>query len=140
MRYERQVVLQMPPGSNTAVSSSNAAEPASSVDSKASMTPPVGAAAVGKPVVKAAAKSIDKPGTKPAAKTPPVVARHAAGAKPATKAPVHVKAHSEVAFDVPANKSATKAKTHTAAVNHHPVASKHPASAAQSHPTQVVHP
>ena len=141
MRYERQVVLQMPPGSNApAISSSNAAEPASSVDSKASTAPSVGAAAVEKPVVKAGAKSIDKSGTKPAAKALPVVAKHAAGAKPATKAPVHVKAKSEVAFDVPANGSAPKAKTHAAAVNHHPVASKHPASAAQSHPTQVVHP
>ncbi len=131
MRYERQVVLQMPPGSNApAISSSNAAEPASSVDSKASVAPSVGTAA----------KSIDKSGIKPAAKTPIAVTKHAAVAKPATKAPVHVKAHSEVAFDVPANKSATKAKTHTAAVNHHPVATKHPASAAQSHPTQVVHP
>ena len=37
MRYERQVVLEMPPGSDApAISSSNAAEPASSVDSKAS--------------------------------------------------------------------------------------------------------
>jgi cell division protein FtsQ len=140
MRYERQVVLQMPPGSNTAVSSSNAEKSATTVDSEAAGTnSPVGAAAVGKPVVKAAAKSNDKSGIKPAAKTPIVVAKHAAVAKPATKAPVHVKAHSEVAFDVPANKSVPKAKTHTAAVNHHPVATKHPANAAQSHP-QVVHP
>jgi cell division protein FtsQ len=141
MRYERQVVLQMPPGSNApAVSSSTAGESATTVDSKAASTnSPVGAAAVGKPVVKPAAKSIDKPGIEPAAKAPPVVAKHAAGTKPATKAPAHVKAHSEVAYDVPANKSAPKSKTH-AAVNHHLVATKHPASAAQTHPTQVVHP
>jgi cell division protein FtsQ len=142
MRYERQVVLQMPPGSNApAVSSSNVEESGTSVDSKAASTnSPVGAAAVGKPVVKPGAKSIDKPGIKPSAKAPPVVAKHAAGTKPATKAPAHVKAHSEVGFDVPANKSAPKTKTHAAAANHHPVATKHPAGAAQTHPTQVVHP
>jgi cell division protein FtsQ len=124
MRYERQVVLEMQPGSGVPVASaSSASGSAPVVDANTAGTASsVAAENVDKGVVKANAK----PSLKPAAKTPPP--------------PVHVTAKSEVAFDVPAKKSAPKAKTHAAATKHKPVAVKAPAKATQSHPTQVVHP
>jgi cell division protein FtsQ len=130
MRYERQVVLEMQPGAGVAATSSLNAMPTAPADSNAlSTTPPVTASPVDKPAVKQTAKSIAKPTIRPAAKTPPVP--HSAG---------HVVAHNEVAFDVPAKKSAPKARAHVAIAKHHPVTTKHPADATQSHSTQAVHP
>lgn len=145
MRYERQVVLQMPPGSGVpAASSSKAAESTAPADSKtASATPSVGATHVDSAVAKAPPKSIDKPGVKAAAKPLLATAQHGAVTKTVTKnvakPPVHVTAQSEVAYDVPA-KSTPKAKTHAAAAKPHAVVVKHPASTTQYDPSQVVHP
>ena len=153
MRYERQVVLQMPPGSGVpAASSSKATESAAPADSKtASAIPSVGATRPDNAVAKPLSKSIDKPGIKSADKPLPVTAQHVPvtaqhGAvtktltKNVAKAPVHVTAQSEVAFDVPAKGSTPKAKTHAAAAKPHAVIVKHPASTTQYDPTQVVHP
>jgi cell division protein FtsQ len=119
MRYERQVVLQMPPGTG------------------GGQAAPAGSAANDADVMEAAphadetvAKVSAKPVVKSAAKTAHVVAKHPATTKPAAKPAGHV----------PAKKSAPKAKTHVAATKHQPVASKPSASTTQSHPTQVVHP
>ena len=148
MRYERQVVLQMPPGSGVPVaSSSKAAESAAPADAKtASATASVGATRADSAVAKPPSKSIDKPGIKAAAKPlpvttqhVPVTAKHGTATKNVAKPPVHVTAQSEVAFDVPA-KSTPKAKTHAAAAKPHAVVVKHPASTTQYDPTQVVHP
>jgi hypothetical protein len=120
MRYEQQVVLQMPPGSP----SSNA--PA--VDSNA-----------GKTAEESTAKPTDKVAAKPAAKAP--TAAHNTVTKQVAK-PAHVTAQSERSFAVPAKKTAPapKAKAHAAPPKHNPVVTKHPAGTTQSHPTQVVHP
>jgi cell division protein FtsQ len=142
MRYERQVVLQMPPGSGGTVTSS-ASAPAPDVDAGAEETTSPAASRVEKSAVKPSAKPI----TKPAAKAPAVVATRGAATKPSAKPPVRVKPRSEVAFAAPAKKSgpmksgakATKATPHAAAAKPHPVV-KHPASTTQYHPTQVVHP
>jgi cell division protein FtsQ len=139
MRYEQQVVLQMPPGSGGPVTAPSSATSAP-VDSNA-----LNAAAPGveegaeSPVLKPSVKSGDKPAQRPAVKAPTVAATHDAVTKPAAK-PAHGSAHSEVAFAAQAKKSAPKAKAHAAAPKHHPVATKHPAGSTQHHPTQVAHP
>jgi cell division protein FtsQ len=112
MRYEQQVVLQMPPGSaGQAAPSANAV---SAVDANAVKAPVAGESAE-----TAVPKSSVKTGApKPAAKAPIVAAKHGAAA--------------------PAKKSAPK--TNAAAPKHHPVVTKHPAGTTQHHPTQVAHP
>jgi cell division protein FtsQ len=122
MRYEQQVVLQMPPGSAGQGTASANAVSAPAVDANALRTPVAGDSAE-----TTAPKSSVKTGApKPAAKT---VAK-----------PAHVTAQNEVAKAVPAKKSAPKAKAHAAAPKHHPVVTKHPAGTTQHHPTQVAHP
>jgi cell division protein FtsQ len=128
MRYEQQVVLQMPPGSGGQVTPSSNAPV---VDSNAlKVAPPVAEENVTKPS--------DKLALKAAAKAP--AAMHGAVIKHVAK-PAHVTPKSETAFEVLAKKSAApKVKTHAAAPKHHPVATKHPAGTTQHHPTQVAHP
>jgi cell division protein FtsQ len=140
MRYERQVVLEMQPGSGVPVASSASAAAVPSVDAKATAkASPVATDTVDKGA-KSNVKPIDKPVVKPAAKTPLVSPTQGAAGKPVAKPPVHVTAQSEVAFDVPAKKSAPKATTHAAAPKHKPVATKPTASKTQTHSPQVVHP
>jgi len=128
MRYERQVVLEMQPGSGVPVtSSSNAAAVGDSTSAS-----PVAASDGAKPAVKA-----DVPSNAKRAVKADNVATHGAVTKAPAKLPVHVTAQSEVAFDVPANKSKVKKPV---AAKHHPVAAKPPANSTQSHPTQVVYP
>jgi cell division protein FtsQ len=128
MRYEQQVVLQMPPGSGSnavsaPVGDADVLKAAAPVAEKSVETP------VLKPGVKGSDRASDKAGDKlalkPAAKAPIVAAKHEAVTKPAAK---------------PAHGSAPKAKTHAAAAKHHPVVTKHPAGTTQHHPTQVAHP
>jgi cell division protein FtsQ len=115
MRYERQVVLQMPPGSGVpAAPSSNTAASAAPAD--ASVATATGDATEAKPSAKLLAK--------PAAKTAAVVAKRGAPTKPVTKPPAHATA---------------KAKKPVAA-KHHPVVVKHSVSTTPYHPTQAVHP
>ena len=121
MRYEQQVVLQMPPGSGGQVAaSSNAA----SVDSNALKAAEVDAT-----------KPSDKVALRPAAQAP--AAAHSAVTKHVAR-PAHGIAQSETSFRVAAKKSAPKA--HAAPPKHNPVVTKHPAGTAQHHPTQVAHP
>ena len=129
MRYERQVVLQMPPGSGAA--GSNAAA-ASAIDTNAL---PATTGDVAKPAFKASATV-----AKPAAKTPGVAAKQAAGNKALTKPPTHVVARSEVAFDSPKKSTNTTAKKPAAGAKHHPIVVRHRADATPYHPTQAVHP
>jgi cell division protein FtsQ len=133
MRYEQQVVLQMPQGSG------------------GQMTPSASAAGGDANALKAAspdaedgggtpgAKAGDRVALKPAAKAPAAAVTHGAALKSVAK-PAHGSAHRDVAFAVPAKKSAPKVKTHAAAPKHHPVVTKHPAGTTQHHPTQVAHP
>jgi hypothetical protein len=113
MRYEQQVVLQMPPGSagsnESGAPGSNAVTSGDSNELKAAS--PVTQDGVAAPVVKAVPKVGDK--------------------KPAGKAP---------AVHGGAKKSAPKAKPHAAVAKHNPVVTKHPAGTTQHHPTQVAHP
>ena len=134
MRYEQQVVLQMPPGSAGQGTPSSNVVSAPAVDANALKAPVAGESAE-----TTAPKSNVKTGAqKPAAKAPVVAAKQDAAAKTVAK-PAHVTAQSEVAVAVPAKKSAPKTKTH-AAPKHHPVVTKHPAGTTQHHPTQVAHP
>jgi cell division protein FtsQ len=142
MRYERQVVLQMPPGS-AAATSLNAAVPvqagdANTAGANTADAPPAAASDVAKPGLKA--NSAPRPFAKTASKIPGVVSKPGAGNKAVTKSPAHVVARSEVAFDAP--KKINKAKTRKPAIatKHHPIVVRHPASAAPYHPTQAVHP
>jgi cell division protein FtsQ len=115
MRYEQQVVLQMPPGSSAqATPSSNPS------------VSPVAEDGVEKPVLKPNAKPGDRLASKPVAKATAGVP-HSAVTKPAAK-------------PAPVTKSGRKAKPHLAASKHPPVATKHPAGTTQHHPTQVAHP
>jgi cell division protein FtsQ len=127
MRYERQVVLEMPPGSNAS------ANPSATATSTNVNDAPVKKSAADSHAVDAQAKAKTAAGSKTQA--PGLI--HDPAAKPAT----HTVAQSETAFAVPAKKkSAPKAKPHVAAAKHHPVAAKAPASTTQYHPPQVVHP
>jgi cell division protein FtsQ len=117
MRYEQQVVLQMPQGSAGQVTPSNAAS-GSAVDGNAlkAASPVVGDAA-------------ERSELQPNAKPGDPIAQ-----KPAARASTAAVSHGG------AKKSAPKTKPHAAAPKHHPVVTKHPAGTAQHHPTQVAHP
>jgi cell division protein FtsQ len=133
MRYEQQVVLQMPPGSGGQMTpSASAAGGDANALKAASPDAEDGAGTPG-------AKAGDRVALKPAAKAPAAAVTHGAAMKSVAK-PAHGSAHRDVAFAVPAKKSAPKAKTHAAAPKHHPVVTKHSAGTAQHHPTQVAHP
>jgi cell division protein FtsQ len=155
MRYERQVVLEMQPGSGVPVTPSANAAPAAADDSSAVKSAPlVAAKPVDKTVAKPSGKVVEKaspkavatakPTTKAGIKVPAVVPKHDAG----TPVPVH--ANNDVAFDVPAKKngakssgaksSGAKAKAHAANPKHPPVVVNPPDVPTQYHPPQVVHP
>jgi cell division protein FtsQ len=146
MRYERQVVLEMQPGSGVPVTPSANAAPAAADDSSAVKAPaPVAAKAAVKPSGKVAEKAspkaaaTGKPNAKAGIKVPAVVPKHDAAAP----APVH--ANNDVAFDVPAKKSGAKssgakAKALGANPKHPPVVVNPPDVPTQYHPPQVVHP
>ncbi|MEO6804613.1 MAG: cell division protein FtsQ/DivIB, partial [Edaphobacter sp.] len=157
MRYDRQVVLQMPPGA-AAASNGGANTDALAPDDnvKPVSAAPIVASAVGKPVAKPSAKTVRTPNVaataktsaapakaalkaaaKTAAKTP---VKHSAAAKPVVKAPMPVIARSEVAFAVPAKKNAPKSKAHRVAAKHPPSVVRHKMSNTHYHPTQAVHP
>jgi cell division protein FtsQ len=124
MRYEQQVVLQMPPGSSAqATPSSNAAvsTPAGDANALRASSP------VAKSEPTSELKPDVKPSVKPAEKAPSAGVTHSTATKPAP----------------PVKKSAPKApksKPHAAASKHSPIATKHPAGTTQHHPTQVAHP
>ncbi len=118
MRYEQQVVLQMPPGSP----SSNAPV----VDSNAVKT-----------AEESSTKPSDKVAAKPTVKAP--TAAHSAVTKQVAK-PGHVTAQSERSFAAKKAATASKAKAHAAPPKHNPVVTKHPAGTTEHHPTQVAHP
>jgi cell division protein FtsQ len=130
MRYERQVVLQMPPGSGVQTAASSNATVSTAPADAAGTTAPDAADHVDNTEAKPSAKPI----AKPAAKTSAVVAKRGAPTKP----PAHVTARNDVSFDAP-KKNNVKAKKPVAA-KHHPVVVKHSASTTQYHPTQAVHP
>jgi cell division protein FtsQ len=133
MRYERQVVLEMQPGTGVPVdSSSKDAAGVMAADSKAGTASHDGAADAAKPVAKPAVK---------ASATQVAASRHEAvvKSKPVVKAPGHASAKSETASPVKAKKVDPKAK-HVVVVKHHPVVAKPSAAAAQYHPSQAAHP
>jgi cell division protein FtsQ len=152
MRYDRQVVLQMPPGAGgAAVAPSNedvnVEAPAPNDDAKPVEAGPVVSSA-DKPVVKPSAKTVSKLSVKAPAKVPLKSATKNAAkppvkhlvAKPAVKAPRPAAARNDVAFAVPKKKSAPKSKAHTAARKHPPSVVRHKVSNPHYHPTQAVHP
>jgi cell division protein FtsQ len=141
MRYERQVVLQMPPGSGVqATPSSNATASAITNDaSAAGTTAPVVADHADKTETKPSAKALAKPIAKPAAKTSAMVAKRGVPIKPVAKPPAHVTARNDVAFDAP-KKNNAKARKPAAGAKRQPAVTKSPAGTTPYHPTQVVHP
>jgi cell division protein FtsQ len=125
MRYERQVVLQMPPGSGVQATPSSSA-PATPADTSATASVADG----NEDTIQA------KPSGKPLAKG--ATAKHGAPSKTVTKTPARGTARNQVAFDAP-KKNTAKAKKPVAA-KHHPIVVKHPASMTPYHPNQAVHP
>ncbi len=125
MRYERQVVLEMPPGSNAPVgpSANTAGGDSSAVDAADKKSSGNSPAAISP----AKAKSAAIPGSK----GPASLAKPGASAKPG--------AHTVAQSAIPKKKSVAKAKPHIAAAKSHPSAVKAP-DTTQYHPPQVVHP
>jgi cell division protein FtsQ len=123
MRYEQQVVLQMPPGSGGQVTPSSNAAPAPAGDANALKASSSGAE-----------ESTETAGVEPSAKAGDRLAL-----KSAAKAPAAGVTRGAVTKSA-ARKSAPKAKAHAAVAKHHPVVTKHPAGTTQHHPTQVAHP
>jgi cell division protein FtsQ len=122
MRYEQQVVLQMPPGLGGQITPSANAASAAGGDANALKA--------ASPVAEDSAETrVRKPSAKPNDRLP---------LKTSTKALMAKPAHSDVAFA--AKKGAPKSKAHAAAPKHHPVVTKHLAGTTQHHPTQVAHP
>ncbi|MGH9597759.1 MAG: FtsQ-type POTRA domain-containing protein [Edaphobacter sp.] len=157
MRYDRQVVLQMPPGAAAAASNggANADAPAPSGDARPVSAAPIAASAVVKSAMKASAKTVNKLNgatpamtsaaaaktpLKTAAKTPAKTPVKHSVAKSVVKGPTPVTARSEVAFAVPAKKNVPKSKAHKAAAKHPPSVVRHKVSNTHYHATQAVHP
>ena len=129
MRYDRQVVLEMQPGS--AVPSSI---PMTSSTNAGETTPAADASGTAASVGAAARSSGAEVKGRPVAKREPVA-----------KTPAHGKAHREGAFSVTSKKSAVKggvkSKPHTAAAARHPTVVVRPAPGApRYHPSQAVDP
>jgi cell division protein FtsQ len=124
MRYERQVVLEMQPGSTVPVTDSGTPVPAGEAPAttSATTTPPHSAK---KPVASAGPKSHGAAVKHPAA----------AKSKAAAKAAGHGRAQAPVRA-----KSGTAKATHSAAAKHPPVVVRPAAGAPPYHPPQVVHP
>jgi len=135
MRYERQVVLEMQPGS--AVPVAGAGQAATGSDAPVAAEPKVAAHAAGKPAVKAGAKAHS------ALIRPPAVVK----TKPAGKMPGHGTAQNDVAYPVTAKPAAARAKTgkakenphKAAAAKHNPRVVRPSGDTPQYHPPQVVH-
>jgi len=141
MRYERQVVLQMPPGSGGSdATSSNTTVSAPNDDVNVVGTTPVAGSSADETEAKGSVKPAERLRTKVAtgsvAKTTGG-AKHSAVANPGMKPSAHMGARNEVAYAVPAKKSLSTAR---ASVKHHPSVVKRKASTTHYHPTQVVHP
>ena len=138
MRYERQVVLEMQPGSGVPLASSPSSSSSTSSPSSPSSTNAQGSASPA-----AAGRSVNSTAPKPekarALSVPWAVhpaAKHGIGAKarPESKTPVHGKAHSGLA-----KKSAVKGKAHPGTPKHPPVVVRHAAGETLYHPPQVTH-
>lgn len=130
MRYERQVVLQMQPGSGVPMTSStNAGGGSPSADA--------GEPAPASP--RAAAHEL--PGTKAAARVRPAAAPKARTITkpPAVKKPAHATAQSGSAYPVAPRKSAAKAKFNVTAAKHHPAVVRPSDGTTLYHPPQVIH-
>jgi cell division protein FtsQ len=123
MRYERQVVLEMQPGSTASVAGDDAgnAAPAPSVVKAAKTVPPA------RVVSKAAAMS----GAKPHAAT----MQHGAAVK--NRPGVRTAAHGTAALQ---KQGGAAAKAHAAVGKHPPVVVGHSSSTSKYHPPQVTHP
>jgi cell division protein FtsQ len=142
MRYERQVVLEMQPGSTVPVAGSNDAGPttASTVDLA---TAEARAVAKTTPTPHVASRTAWKAATKTSSKPHGAITKHAVAAaknRPATKTASHATGRGQVAYFVPAKSPGAKTKAQTTIAKHPPVVVGHSASTPTYHPTQVVHP
>ncbi len=132
MRYERQVVLEMQPGSAVPVSGTGGATD----DSKTATAVGAGAQVANKSPVGPPARPRSVPGRHPA-----VLKTKAAQKAPARgKAPGSVKARSEAAFSVSAKAGRTKAKTHAAAAKHNARVAEAGVGTPRYYPPRAVHP
>ncbi len=132
MRYERQVVLEMQPGSAVPVSDTAAA------------TNDLKTAAAGAPAAQAANKSPvgspARPRAVPSRRPVILKARVPQKASARAKAPGSVKARSEVAFRATAKAGGTKAKTHASAAKHNARVAEAAGGTPRYYPPKVVHP
>jgi cell division protein FtsQ len=131
MRYERQVVLEMQPGSAVPVAGGEAATaPAASV------APAPGEVKAAPP--SHAAKAVSKPSVKSHA----VVVKHSPVVKnkPGQKTAGHMMARREFSYPARQKSAGTRARTQTTTAKHPPVVVGHTGSTPKYHPQQVVHP
>ena len=137
MRYERQVVLEMQPGTAASAASPSDAGLAAS-PAPAAVAAPVPAAVANHAAAKSAVvkhpvvASIRHPAAKakvvahkPVSKGHPASKHVVTKSKPAAKGPAPVRAVSEVAFSVPSKKGGTKA-VHSGAAKNHSSQAVHP--------------
>jgi cell division protein FtsQ len=142
MRYERQVVLEMQPGSTVPVAGSNDAGSATASTAEPA-TAEAKAVAKITPAPHVASRTAWKAATKTSSKPHGAIAKHgvvAAKNRPAAKAASHATGQRQVAYFVPAKSAAAKTKAQTTTAKHPPVVVAHSASTPTYHPTQVVHP
>ncbi len=139
MRYERQVVLEMQPGSGVPMTSSintGGASPSAEAPASGAMSSAAAMHSI----------SAGKLSARAASRVHPAEGKHGVSAKGKTsaKATAHGMAQSEAAFPVTAKKStaknAVKGKPHAAAAKHHPVVVRPAPGTPLYHPPQVVHP
>jgi cell division protein FtsQ len=124
MRYERQVVLEMQPGSAVPVAGAGDAGSTTAASAK-SVAAEAKASAKTLPAAHSASKAVNKPVAKPHT----AVATHsfAVASKAGAKTPAHTT-------------GGPKGKAQTATAKHPPLVVAHSSSTPQYHPSQVVHP
>jgi len=140
MRYERQVVLEMQPGSEVAVAGADAG-----VATAANATAANAANAAAAPVeTKPAAKSrpLAHVAGKPGARLHVAAAKHSfvAKSKTAVKTPAHAPAPRAISYFVPQKPAVAKTKAQAVATKHPTVVVGHSNSTPTYYPAQAVHP
>jgi cell division protein FtsQ len=135
MRYERQVVLEMQPGSAVPVAGGDAAAvPAALAPAEGKTAAKIAPST--RVVSKAASNAAFKPSVKPHAT---IVKRPIVKSKPVGKNAGRLMARNESSYSARHNAGA-RSKTRTATAKHPPVVVGHMSSTPKYHPQQVVHP
>ena len=133
MRYERQVVLEMQPGSGVPMTSSTNAGGGSPSADGGETAKPAGSAAAADEISGA------KTAGRPASRMHPAETDHGAKAGSAVKQSGHVTVQNETAYPAAPRKKASKAKPGAAAAKRHPSVVRPSQGTTLYHPPQVIH-